>query len=232
MFKIDYNKEAKVCHSILKRLGKGDGLLLDVGCGTGGHMVSFKKQGYIVEGLDVNKEMITLAQRKLPEEMFYKKKMQKMKLGKEFDVISLLNRTILFVKNKNQLKKTLEKVHDHLVTGGVLIMDLDLHEGNFDPDKSDTHYFRGKQIEGSVVEEYDLRDDKILWSVNLSIKDGNEIIRAVDDQNYLLIDVKKLLKLLREVGFKTSVYSMNGRPTKNRAKGLILAGVKLKRRRD
>ena len=213
-------------------MGKGDGSLLDVGCGTGGHMLGFKKLGYIVEGLDASKEMIALAQRKLSEEVFYKKKMQKMKLGKEFDVISLLNRTLLFVKNKDQLKKVLERVHEHLVPGGVLIMDLDLHEDNFDPEKSDTHYFRGDKVEGSVVEEYDLRGDKILWSVNLSISDKDKITRLLDNQEYLLVDVKKLLKLLKDVGFKPSVYSMNGHTTKNYAQGLILAAVKLKRRRE
>jgi ubiquinone/menaquinone biosynthesis C-methylase UbiE len=226
MFDFDYSGEAKICHSILERLGKGKGLLLDIGCGTGGHMLAFKALGYRVEGLDSSKEMIEQAKKKLPEAEFHKSKMEKMKLREQYDIITLLNRTLLFVDDKKDLKKVFKRIHEQLAPKGVLLMDLDIHKNNFNPDRSNAKHFTGDDVEGSIVEEYDLRDDKILLSINLSIKEKGEITRVVDNYEFLLIDPKKLLKLLKEVGFKTKTYTMKGRKTNDMSKRLLIAGIR------
>ncbi|HLE06519.1 MAG TPA: hypothetical protein VI790_04140, partial [Candidatus Nanoarchaeia archaeon] len=81
-----------------------------------------------------------------------------------------------------------------------------------------------KKIQASIVEEYDLRDDKILWCVNLSVKDGDKLTRLIDDQDFLLINIRSLLRLMREEGFRVSVYSMHGRKITSYKKGVIIAG--------
>jgi len=224
MFSHDYMKEAKVCD---KLIGK-KGFLLDIGCGTGGHMMAFKKLGYEVEGLDSSKEMLRVAQKKMPGVIFHKGPMQWLNINKEYDAITLLSRTLLFVKNLRQLRGTLKRIYYHLRPNGKLIMDLDTHEDCFDPEKNQTHYFNNQQgIEGSVTEEYDQRGDKILWSVNLSISENNRIKRLIDNQEFLMVNVNKLLDLMKELGFKVSVHDSRGRNTKKFAQPLILKGVKL-----
>ncbi len=225
IFKQDYEKQARIISKLIKNKGK----LLDVGCGTGGHLIIFKKLSFKVKGLDDSEEMINVAKKKLPEIIFFKAKMQKLSLKEKFNVITILNRTLLFVKDYNDLKKTIKGVYNQLTINGALIMDLDIHSDYFDKDKSETNYFHNNEVEGSITEEYDLRDDKVLWSINLNIKDNNKIIRLVDNQEFLLINVKKLLKIMNEIGFKTIIYSIKGRKTSNYKQPLIIKGLKFKK---
>jgi len=222
-FTANHADEARVVDSIVKRLKVKGKELLDVGCASGSHLVAFKELGYVVSGLDNSEEMINMAKKKVKAD-FYKVDMLRMNLKKEFNVITILSRALLFVDNKKELRTLIKKVRNHLAPGGVLVMDVDLHEGNFDPDLSTTKQVNDKKIQASIVEEYDLRDDKILWCVNLSVKDGDKLTRLIDDQDFLLINIRSLLRLMREEGFRVSVYSMHGRKITSYKKGVIIAG--------
>jgi len=63
----DYAAEAKQIHEILRP--HGDELseaprVLDLGCGTGGHMLELQKLGYEVTGIDASTEMVRIAREK------------------------------------------------------------------------------------------------------------------------------------------------------------------------
>ncbi|MBD3312009.1 methyltransferase domain-containing protein [archaeon] len=227
VFKIDYEKEAGVCHEVIKKLGGSAGKLLDVGCGTGGHMKAFKELGYEVEGLDSSNEMIRQARYKLPRAKFYKMKMQEVNLAGTYDVITLLSRTLLYLDDEKEIKVTLRRLQDHLEPMGLLVIDLDLHKDYFNPDKSSTNYFNDEGVEGSITEDYELKDNKVLWSVNLSIKKEDDVTRVVDNQEYLLINPKKLVKWMKEIHLIPTIYSSNGRKTSNYEQPLIIGAKNL-----
>lgn len=228
LFNADYAKEARICDSILKRLNNSKGALLDIGCGTGNHMLEFKKLGYDVYGLDSSKEMLEIARQKLPKATFYKGRMEWLHLNRKFNTITLLSRTLLLIESEWYLKHLIKRLHNHLLHNGVIIIDLDVNEEYFNKNYNKTEYFRkGNDLQGSFTESHDLRKNKILWSINLSIKDG-EAIRNVKTQEYLLINVNYLLKIMRKAGFKTHVYSGKGRETDNYKQPLLIAGVKEK----
>ena len=67
----------------------------------------------------------------------------------------------------------------------------------------------------------------VLYSVNFNIKDE---IRLVDNKEFLLVSVKKLVYLMEEVGFKVKVYNKNGKETKNHQQPVFISGVKVKKR--
>jgi len=226
MFREDYSMKARVVYSILNGLGVKSGHLLDVGCGTGNHLREFRLLGFSVEGLDSSIEMLRLARAKLPNVVLHKARMEWMRLGLGFDVITLLSRTLLFVKNYFWLKVVLKRLFNHLNPDGVLIMDLDIHDLTFSPELSSSNYFHEGKIEGSLMEDYELNKGKILWSANLSIKEGSELIRTVDNQEYLLINVHKLMILMRDVGFRVKIYDVNGVETTNHKQALIFACIK------
>jgi len=223
LLKQDYKSDARIYDKIIRRFTKGK-KLLEAGCSTGGHLLAFKELGYEVTGIDESREMIKTAKKLHPSLNVFKMKMEKLDIDDKFDAIVLLNRAVLFIEKEKEFIKLLKRFHKHLATGGVLVFDLPLHKDYFDPDKSDAHYFNNGRAEGSLIEEYDKRDDKILWSINLSIKDKGKIMRLVDNKEFLLISVAKTISLLKSAGFKPTVFSMKGRVTRNYEQPLIIAG--------
>ena len=63
--KKDYQKESLLIERILcKYLHEKPSRLLDVGCGTGIHAIHLAKRGYSVIGVDISKDMISIANKK------------------------------------------------------------------------------------------------------------------------------------------------------------------------
>ena len=61
----DYKKEANKIRKLIKKYKKSEGKgLLDVACGTGGHL-KFLKSNFSCTGIDINDEMLKIAKKKV-----------------------------------------------------------------------------------------------------------------------------------------------------------------------
>ncbi len=105
---------------------KSDGVeLLDVGCGTGGHL-QYLKDDFKCVGLDYHKEMIDLAKKKLGNKV----KLQQgdiitFNLNKQFDVITCLFSVINYSGDYSNFRKIIKNFYKHLKKGGVIIIEPD-----------------------------------------------------------------------------------------------------------
>src|SRR5437667_5145099 len=116
----NYEKEAAKLHQLIqkhKRSKGGD--LLEVACGTGGH-ISYLKNNYSVEGLDLSPQMLRLAKKKHPDIVFHRGDMDSFKLKKHFDAITCLFSAIGHVKTRRKLGVAVRNMSRHLKPGGVL----------------------------------------------------------------------------------------------------------------
>src|SRR5208337_3581881 len=67
----DYGREAKRLRELIRKHQKSTGkTLLDVACGTGRH-ISFLKQSFEVEGLDLDRKLLAIARRRNPDITFH-----------------------------------------------------------------------------------------------------------------------------------------------------------------
>ena len=71
--------------------------ILDAGCGTGRVAVELDRRGYLVEGTDVDDDMLGKASSKAPHLTWTKGDLARLALGRTFDVIVLSGNVILFV---------------------------------------------------------------------------------------------------------------------------------------
>jgi len=119
----DYAREADIVDGIIRRNCRSGGKrLLDVGCGTGGHLAHLKGR-YKATGLDLDPGMISYARRHHPDVEFVQSDMQSFDLHRPFDAIVCLFSAIGYVKTVDRLNSTLQCMAQHLEPGGVVVIE-------------------------------------------------------------------------------------------------------------
>jgi SAM-dependent methyltransferase len=112
---------------ILDRNGIHDGLIVDLGCGSGLWARELVDAGYRVLGIDISEAMIELSRKRVPEAEF--------KLGSLFEVeippckaVTAVSEVLNYVfdaeNEKLGLDRLIRRVHDELVPGGVFVFDV------------------------------------------------------------------------------------------------------------
>jgi ubiquinone/menaquinone biosynthesis C-methylase UbiE len=132
-YQIESDRVVKLVRRYKKSRGKE---LLDVACGTGGHL-EYLKRSFHVTGCDVSNTMLKIARGKLPGVKLFSQDMRSLHLGKQYDILICLFSAIAYTKTYPQLRKVISSFSRHLKTGGVLIIEpflsiQDLKTGFFD----------------------------------------------------------------------------------------------------
>lgn len=102
-------------------LQSGGKTLLDVACGTGGH-IKYLQDHFQVSGVDLSESMLAVARKKFPHLSFYRGNMIDFSLDKQFDIITCMYGSIGFVKTYANLKLALKNMARHLILGGLVII--------------------------------------------------------------------------------------------------------------
>ena len=143
----NYDREAETVHALISAHKKSPGnTLLDVACGTGGH-IAFLRKYYAVEGVDLSDEMLAVARERHPEVVFHRGDMAKFDLGRRFDAIVCLFSAIAYMKTTRRLHAAILNMSRHLAPGGVLIV-----EPFFGPDT-----FHAGGVDGLFVNRPELK---------------------------------------------------------------------------
>ena len=119
----DYIAETQKVHQIIQKHKRSPGnSLLEVACGTGLHASVFQ-QHYQVQGLDLDHEMLEVARESYPEIPFHQADMADFDLVRKFDTITCLFSSIGYVKTTTRLNQAIQTMTNHLLPGGVLIVE-------------------------------------------------------------------------------------------------------------
>ena len=119
----DYEKECGQLEDIIEEhLRSGGRRLLDVACGTGGHLQFLSRQ-FRVEGVDVNEEFITIARERYPDLPFYCGDMRDFVAEGAYDVVTCLFSAIGYMTTLPDLNAAVAHMAGHLLPGGLLIVE-------------------------------------------------------------------------------------------------------------
>jgi len=117
----DYPREAAELDRLIQERRPGARTLLDVACGTGAHLEHL--EGYEVEGLDLDPEMLAVARERLPDVPFHEGDMAVFALGERFDAVVCMFSSIGYVRTEERLSSAIASMARHLEPGGVLVVE-------------------------------------------------------------------------------------------------------------
>lgn len=188
--------------------------ILDVGCGTGIYLVELKKNGFEVEGLDLSEYMLKEARKKDSKIKLYKKDMSFFKINKKYDSIICLSSSLVALPNFRLIKKTLQNIFTHLISGGIFILDLPNHSVEIKKYNNINENISGKIPQGranfTFFHTKKRNKWKQTWLGEITKKGKKTKFKVLWDE--LIYHPKKLENFLEEMGFTTlQIYgSMRG----------------------
>ncbi|MFF4229243.1 class I SAM-dependent methyltransferase [Streptomyces sp. NPDC001820] len=135
--------------------------LLDVACGTGGHLVFFKRHFATVEGLELSEHMIAKAGQSMPEVPVHQGDMQDFTLDRKYDAISCMFSSIGYVGSAAELNNTLASLARHLNPGGVIVIE--------------PWYFPEAFLPGYIADDLVRTEDRVTVRVSHSERHGDQV---------------------------------------------------------
>ena len=128
----DYAGESQKLYALIEqnKLSNGNSLL-DIACGTGGHL-AYLQQNFKVEGLDNSEEMLIAARNKFPDINFIHADMTDFEIDHSFDVITCLFSAIGYIQTLPRLFQAIQNMTSHLLPGGVIIVEPWFGPGTLD----------------------------------------------------------------------------------------------------
>lgn len=126
MSHVSYKRWARYIFSILRREHFEDGLLLDIGCGTGEFLKKMLKFRSGLHGCDPSIEMLEIAKKKLPGLEFRHTGFPDLEAipPYKYDIVVCLFDTMNYLLGESELETSLNNVFQKLKSPGIFIFDV------------------------------------------------------------------------------------------------------------
>ncbi|UQZ87532.1 dTDP-3-amino-3,6-dideoxy-alpha-D-glucopyranose N,N-dimethyltransferase [Paenibacillus konkukensis] len=118
----DYQKEATEIKDYILNRFPGTKTILDVACGTGKH-AGYLNHFFKVDGIDISKRFVEIAQERNPTSTFWCKDMTSFELDKQYDIVMCLFSAIAYAKSFQTLTQTLKQMKKHTKHAGYIIIE-------------------------------------------------------------------------------------------------------------
>ena len=200
MDNIDYDSWCRYLIDILRKNGISDGVVLDMGCGTGAVTTRLSDAGYDMIGIDNSEEMLSIAMNKRGDDesiLYLLQDMREFELYGTVDAVVSICDSINYVTEYEELVDTFKRVHKYLDDGGVFVFDIktrhyfeDIGETVIAEDREECSFIWDNYFdEEDDVNEYQL-------SVFVKGKDGryDKFTEEHYQKAYLLEQIKNAIK--------------------------------------
>lgn len=127
----NYSEEAKTVDRLIKRkVDKKHPSILNIGCGTGKHDYELAKLGYIMKGVDLSPEMVSVAKDNYLDEIergvmsFEVGNFQTYEPDRQYDIVTSLFHVISYQNSNKSVLDSFNTANKALKNGGVFVFDL------------------------------------------------------------------------------------------------------------
>lgn len=191
----------------LKEYGIEEGLVLDLGCGTGSMTELLAEAGYDMIGVDVSEEMLELADEKKRESghdiLYLLQDMREFELYGTVRAIVSVCDSLNYIMEEEELRKVFRLAHNYLDPDGILLFDMNtvykyeniLGENVIAENRQEGSFIWENYYEPAErLNEYDL-------TLYVREKDGR-YSRYEETHFQRAYETETVIRLLQETGFR------------------------------
>lgn len=204
MDNVPYEVWGEYLDKLFKEYGIEDGLLLDLGCGTGKLTRIMNEKGYDMIGVDYSYEMLDIAKSLSNESILYL--MQDMR---EFELYGTVRGIysacdcMNYILDEDELKEVFALANNYLDPGGLFVFDVNTPYKYYELLAENT--FAENREEGSFIWEnyFDEEEQINEYDLTLYIKEEDGRYQRFQEAHYQkCYEIETIQKLLEEVGFE------------------------------
>lgn len=198
----DYQNEAEKLHLSIERFKLSPGnTLLDLGCGTGGH-IEYHKNYYKISGLDSSLGMVSVAKKKYPDIDFYHMDMVNFYLDNKFDIIISLFSAIGYVCTWKNLCKVLTSIDSHLVPGGVIVIEPWYTPEEFEFHRNDVLFGEKYGVKACRMRESIIVNRRAKILEHILIASNQRVTHLKSKQEFGLFSIEDFLSAFNKTSIK------------------------------
>ena len=188
MDNVDYPAWSKYLIQLLKEYQVEDGLVLDLGCGTGNMTELLAKEGYDMIGVDNSEDMLEIASEKRAESglniLYLLQDMREFELyGTVKAVVSICD-SINYILEEDDLREVFSLVNNYLDPKGMFIFDLNteykyreiMGDSTIAEDRDDSSFIWDNQYE---------EEEKInIYDLSIFVREEGDLFRKYHETHY------------------------------------------------
>lgn len=211
MDNVPYEEWCEYICEILKEYGIEDGLVLDLGCGTGTMTRLLRQQGYDMIGVDLSGEMLEVARETEGEDtsvLYLQQDMREFELYGTVRAVVCLCDSLNYILDPDELRQVFSLVNNYLDPGGILICDMNTVY-KYREVLGDSVICENREHECFTWENYFDEESGINeYALNLFIQQENGLYRRMEEFHYQkAYETEQVEKLIEEAGLAlTAVY--------------------------
>lgn len=204
MDNVPYEEWSHYLISLLEEYGVSDGLVLDLGCGTGKMTRLLTKAGYDMIGVDNSEEMLQIAMEQGTEGILYLcQDMREFELyGTVAAVVSICD-SVNYILEEEDLLSVFRLVNNYLDPGGVFIFDLNtLYK--YRELLGETTICENREEGSFIWENYFDEEEQINeYDLTLFIREESGLFRKYEETHYQRgYELETIKQLLDEAGME------------------------------
>ena len=210
MDNVPYKKWSDEIEAILKEYGISDGIVLDLGCGTGTLTRLLADKGYDMIGIDSSEDMLMEAMEKVnvneqgqPDILFLNQDITDFELyGTVRAVISTCD-SLNYITEEDELLNTFKLVNNYLEPDGVFIFDMNAPEKYTDI-LADNVFAENRDSSSFIWENsYDSKSHINEYNLTLYIEEEDGLYSRSEEQHYQRAYLREeIAELLEKSGLK------------------------------